>query len=130
MRKIRTNKTQSECCVVLGCSSGVWLFATPWTVAHQAPLSLGILQARILEWVAMPSSRGSSQPRDWTQVSGMAGGFFTILATREVQEYWSTWVAYPLSRGSFQPRNQIGVSYSVGGFFTSWVTREAWIRKK
>ena len=39
-------------------------FATPWTVARQAPLSMGILQARILEWVAMPSSRGSSQPRD------------------------------------------------------------------
>ena len=36
----------------------------PWTVAFQAPLSMGILQARILEWVAMPSSRGSSQPRD------------------------------------------------------------------
>ena len=33
------------------------LFATPWTVALQAPLSMGILQARILEWVAMPSSR-------------------------------------------------------------------------
>ena len=30
---------------------------TPWTAAHQAPLSVGILQARILEWVAMPSSR-------------------------------------------------------------------------
>ena len=48
-----------------------------------------ILQARILEWVVMPSSRGSSQPRDWTQVSCMAGGFFTIWATREAQEYWS-----------------------------------------
>ena len=33
------------------------------TVARQAPLSMGILQARIVEWVAMPSSRGSSQPR-------------------------------------------------------------------
>ena len=32
------------------------LFATPWTVAHQAPLSMGILQARILEWVSIPSS--------------------------------------------------------------------------
>ena len=40
-------------------------------------------QARILEWVAMPSSRGSSQPRGWTQVSCIAGGFFTIWATRE-----------------------------------------------
>ena len=38
----------------------------------------GILQARILEWVAMLSSRGSSQPRDQTQVSRIAGGFFTI----------------------------------------------------
>ena len=42
-----------------------------------------ILQARILEWVAMPSSRGSSQPRAQTQVSCTAGGFFTIWATRE-----------------------------------------------
>ena len=46
-------------------------------VAHQASLSIGILQARILEWVAMPSSRGSSQPRDQTQVSRIAGRFFT-----------------------------------------------------
>ena len=37
----------------------------------------GILQARILEWVAFPFSRGSSQPRDRTQVSRTAGGFFT-----------------------------------------------------
>ena len=36
----------------------------PWTVARQAPLSMEILQARILEWVAMPYSRGSSQSRD------------------------------------------------------------------
>ena len=43
----------------------------------------GILQARILEWVAFASSRGSSQPRDRTQVSGIAGGFFTSWATRE-----------------------------------------------
>ena len=50
---------------------------TPWTVACQAPLSMGILQARILEWVAMPSCRGCSQPTELTQVSQMAGGFFT-----------------------------------------------------
>ena len=36
-----------------------------------------ILQARILEWVAFSFSRGSSQPRDWTQVSSIAGRFFT-----------------------------------------------------
>ena len=42
--------------------------------SRQTPLSMG----RILEWVAMPSSRGSSQPSDQTQVSRIAGGFFTI----------------------------------------------------
>ena len=43
-------------------------FVTPWTVACQASLSMGILQVGILEWVAIPSSRRSFQPRDWTQV--------------------------------------------------------------
>ena len=43
-----------------------------------------ILQARILEWVAIPFSRGSFQPRDWTQVSHIVGWFFTSWATREV----------------------------------------------
>ena len=45
---------------------------------------VGILQARILEWVAMPFSRVSSQPKDRTQVSFIAGRFFTNWATREV----------------------------------------------
>ena len=49
----------------------------------------GILQARMLEWVAFPFSKGSSQPRDRTQVSCITGGFFTSWATREAQEYWS-----------------------------------------
>ena len=43
----------------------------PWTTVH------GILQARTLEWVVVPFSRGSSQPKDRTQVSLTAGGFFT-----------------------------------------------------
>ena len=47
---------------------------------------MGILQARILEWVSMPSTRGSSQPRDRTQVSCIAGRFFTIWSTRETIE--------------------------------------------
>ena len=54
------------------------LFAAPWTVP-------GILQARILEWAAFPFSRGSSQPKDRTQVSCIAGGFFTSWAAREAQ---------------------------------------------
>ena len=55
----------------------VQLFATLWAVAHQAPLSMGFSRVRILEWVAVPSTRGSSQPRDQTGVSYLAGGFFT-----------------------------------------------------
>ena len=45
------------------------------------------LQARILEWVAFPFSKGSSQPRDQTQASRIARGFFTSWATKEAQEY-------------------------------------------
>ena len=47
----------------------------------------GNLQARILEWVAFSFSRGSSQPRDQTQVSHTAGRFFTIWATRKAQSF-------------------------------------------
>ena len=49
------------------------------------PGSVGILHMRILEWVAMVSSRGSSKPRDRTQIFHIAGIFFTIWATREAQ---------------------------------------------
>ena len=51
----------------------------------------GILQARILEWVVVPFSRGTSQPRDWTQVSHFAGRFFTSWAPRILE-----WVIYLL----------------------------------
>ena len=44
----------------------------------------GILQARILEWIAIPFSRASSWPRDWTQVSCIVGRFFTIWATGKI----------------------------------------------
>ena len=61
------------CLVTQSCPT----LCNPWTVARQAPLSMGILQERILDWVAMPSSRRSSQLRDRTQVSHIAGIFFT-----------------------------------------------------
>ena len=51
-------------------------------VCHEVPLSMGILQAKTLKWIALPSSRGS-QPRDQTQVSHIAGRLFTIWATWE-----------------------------------------------
>ena len=71
--------------------SHVWLCATPWTIARQAPLSMGILQARIQEWVVTLSSRGSSQPRDQTLASCgfcISSGFIT---------------AEPLGKQTFSP---------------------------
>ena len=54
----------------------------------------GILQAGILEWVAMLSSRESSQPMDWTPVSHIADGFFTVWATREASSTRSVQFSY------------------------------------
>ena len=58
------------------CCMRTWLvafvvsdFVTPWAVACQAALSMGILQARILERVSTPSARGSPQSMDWTHIS-------------------------------------------------------------
>ena len=47
----------------------------------------GILQARILEWVAFPFSRGSSQPRDWTRISCIVGGFFLCFILKVLFKY-------------------------------------------
>ena len=68
---------------VKGLVAQLWPFVTPWTVARQSPLSTEFAKARILEWVAIPFSRGSSPPRDKTHVSCNAGRFFTIWATKE-----------------------------------------------
>ena len=63
--------------------SRVWLVVTPWTAAHQAPLSMGIFQARVLEWVTISFSRESSLPRGWAWVSRIVDRGFTVWATRE-----------------------------------------------
>ena len=60
--------------------SPLQLFGTPWTVAHQAPPAMQFYQARILDWVPISSSKGSSQTRDQTCICcfpALAGGFFT-----------------------------------------------------
>ena len=72
---------------VLSCSVMSDSLQPHGTVVHQVPLSMGILQARILEWFTMLSSRGSSQLRAWTQVSHIAGRFFTVWATTEAHIY-------------------------------------------
>ena len=84
------------CALVLHCSVGVRLFVTPWAVTCLASLSMGILQTRILEWVAMPSSRESSQHRDRTHISCIAGGFFTVWASREALSLFSQLIIYKI----------------------------------
>ena len=64
------------CCLLL---SSVWLFATPMDFSSPGSSAHGISQARILEWVAVSFSRGSSRPRNWTCISCIAGGFFTTV---------------------------------------------------
>ena len=75
MLKVKVKVTQS--CLTL---------CNPMDYSLQGSSVHGILQQRILEWVAIPFSRGSSQPRDRTQVSHIAGSFFTIWATREAPD--------------------------------------------
>ena len=99
------------------------LYSPPGSSVH------GILQAKILEWVAMPSSRGSSQPRAQTQVSRIADGFWILYCLSHQGSPWILeQVAYPLSKGSSWPRNWTGVFCTAGGFFTSWVSREAQVK--
>ena len=70
----------TQLCLTL-CNTMDW--SPPGSSVH------GILQSRILEWVAISFSRGSSWPRDWTQVSRIAGRFLTIWVTVAQFENWS-----------------------------------------
>ena len=71
--------------------SGVWLSVIPWTVAFQAPLSMGFPRQEHWSGLPFPSPGKSSWSRVWTQVSCIAGGFFTIWAMGlPYQCCWST----------------------------------------
>ena len=89
---------------------------------------------RILEWVAYPFSRGSSQHRNQTRVSFLAGGFFTNWAIREAHGLYGPWNSpgqntgvgsHSHLQGIFPTTDQTHVSHIAGGFFTSWTIREA-----
>ena len=73
--KLRRLESESVCCSVMSDSLDPKNCSPSGSSFHE------ILQARILEWVVMPSSRGSSQPRDGTWVSCIAGRFYTVWAT-------------------------------------------------
>ena len=97
---------------VLSHFSRVWLCASLWTLCSPPGSSVHrILQARILEWVVMPSSRGSSQPQGSNRQSFMSpalvSGFFTTSTTWKAPGDWTR------------------ISCIAGRFFTAWATREA-----
>ena len=113
----------------------------------------GILQVTILEWVAFPFSRGSSQPRDRTQVSRIAGGFFTSWTTRKAHKglklllitgvFGRDWSDSLVKEGLKSVKRELGRSFRKLdnlGFFGSefWVTvamlvvemeRRGWIQE-
>ena len=79
----------------------------------------GILQARILEWVACPFSRGASQHRDRSNPGFLHCRQILYQLSHKGSPRIQEWVAYPFSRGSSLPRNWTGVSCIAGGFFLS-----------
>ena len=87
--------SESESCSVVLCN--------PVDCSPPASSVHGILQAGILEWGVIPFSRGSSLPRDQTQVSCIVGGFFTIWATREACSFLKSAILFPLSKSCFCP---------------------------
>ena len=108
---------------VLSCSVElVQLFVTLWTVTHQAPLSMGIHQARKLKWVVTPSFRGFPNP-----------GIRPMSPTLQVDSLPSEPPGKPkntgvgslsLLQGNILTRSQTGVSCTAGRFFTSRATQE------
>ena len=74
-----------------------WLCATLWTTAHQAPLSMGFSKQEHWTGFAMPSSKESSRPRDYTQVSCIAGRFFTDGTSGKLNRLLNTWKNFSMS---------------------------------
>ena len=144
---------------MLSCLSHIWLFVTLWTVAHQAPLSIGF--SRQGYWSGLPYTPPGDlldpgiEPKSLT-LPALADRFFTTSATWEAHSFiiqlqniwlknWRSeshsvmfdslwphgytvhgilqalleWVVFPFSRGSSQPKDQTQVSHIAGGFFTS-----------
>ena len=109
-----------------------------WVTSLSLSYRHGILQARILEWIACPFSRGSSQPKDWTQVSLIAGEFFTSWAT--AGGFFTNWaireapcvgrrVLYQLNHTVQVVKNLLANAGCKRCKFYPWVGKIPWSRK-
>ena len=94
--------------------SRVQLFVTPWTAACQAPRPWNF-PARILEWVAIFYSRGSSLPRDWTHV------FWVSCMGRQIFYYCATWEAQYYNYVPFNVLPKNSVKYIMEEFLVIWI---------
>ena len=107
-------------------TSGSTFYTVLWLVTQSyptlfdpidcVPLSMEILQARILEWLAISYSRGCSQPRNQTHISCIAVGFLTVWATRETQVYWS---GHSIPSPGDHPDPEVEPGSLAHGLFTS-----------
>ena len=96
---------------------------TPWTVAHQAPLSMGFSRQEYWNRLSWPPSGHFPNPGIKPRSPALQAD---SLPSEPPGKPKNTGVGtYPFSGGSSQPRNQTGVSCIVGEFFTNWATREA-----
>ena len=99
-------------CVCVSAAQSCLIFCDPKDCSLLASSVHGILQARILEWVTTPFSRGSSWHRDWSWVSHIAGRFFTIWANREASFIWTVG-SYSCSRVDLHKINlEFGEAFS------------------
>ena len=89
----------------------------------------GVLQARILEWVAFPFSRGSSQPRDPTQVSRIAGRFFSSWTTGEVfgTKWWPVIICAGWDHISTHPSQVLLVVFAPWNLWWAWVISPSFV---
>ena len=119
----------SGCCIILFwySSFGKWVhnWWSEWKSLNVSeslqPHGLyTVHEARILEWVLVPYSKGSSQPSGQTQVSHIQADSLPAEPPGILE-----WVAYPFPSRSSWPRNRTGVSCIAGGSFTNWAIREA-----
>ena len=96
--------------------SRVQLFATPWTVAHQAPPSMGFSRQEYWSGLPFPSLGESSRPRDRTRVSWTAGRFFTNWATSGRCKWQSLLKSvFSVNLGWCLPQGVVGISLFLKG---------------
>ena len=85
------------CCLLL---SHIWLFWTPWPVAHHNPLSMDFPGLRILEWASISFSKESFKPRVGTGVFCVGRGILYHWVTREALDAGYCWAIWDVNRGS------------------------------